>query len=274
MNLISHRNRIKIIKIHYENGGSVTFRKIRDIFLQHNRLSETAFKHLVVRSETIPTRIRLGRSTEKIAAVSHNIEEVTNFSTPRGFQHFGLSKKTTWRILLRDLPYKVHLLQEMKPPDHLHYRKLAQFNQEQNAGFSVKNIFQTLFTCQGRSTSKISSFGRYVVWRRDGTVDRSDHQGERVILFMLDLKICRLSVSGKRPGGSETIWTLLIQKYHQIGSFLMREVRQIIMGCHSLKSFFIGLNKLVSRGKFRGTKSMKLSIKPQNGHATISELSQ
>lgn len=47
--MIFIENRIKIIKILYESGGSVkvTFRKIRDIFGQYNRPFEIAIKNLV-----------------------------------------------------------------------------------------------------------------------------------------------------------------------------------------------------------------------------------
>ncbi|CAK1588653.1 unnamed protein product [Parnassius mnemosyne] len=154
MNSISLENRIKIIKIHYENGGSVkvTFRKIRDIFGQHNRPSETAIKNLVAKFESTgsvqnvptPTRVRPGRSTENIAAVCHSVEEDPNLSIPQRSQQLGLSKTTTWRILHKDLAlkhYKVQLVQELKLTDHLHRRRSAQFIQEQPAGFSESIIF-------------------------------------------------------------------------------------------------------------------------------------
>ncbi|CAK1596386.1 unnamed protein product [Parnassius mnemosyne] len=100
MNSILLENRIKIIKIHYENGGSVkvTFRKIPDIFGQHNRTSETAIKNLVAKFESTgsvqnaptPTRVRPGRSTENIAAVSHSVEEDPTLSIPRRSQQLGI----------------------------------------------------------------------------------------------------------------------------------------------------------------------------------------
>uniref|UniRef100_A0A2H1V016 SFRICE_007572 n=1 Tax=Spodoptera frugiperda TaxID=7108 RepID=A0A2H1V016_SPOFR len=120
MNSISLKNRIKIIKILYENGRSVkvTFRKICDIFGQHNRPSEIAIKNLVAKFESTgsvqnvptPTRVQPGRPTENIAAVSHSVEEDQKLSI------------TTWRIILRkDLalkPYKIQSVQKLKLTDH------------------------------------------------------------------------------------------------------------------------------------------------------------
>lgn len=66
-------------KIHYEYGGSdkVTFRKIRDIFGQHNCTFDTAIKNLSLNLSArsilnvpTPKRVRPGRSTQNIAAVS------------------------------------------------------------------------------------------------------------------------------------------------------------------------------------------------------------
>ena len=75
---------MKIIKIHYENGGSDTFLKVLDIFGRYNRPSQTAIKNLVVRLEStclihnIPTktRVRPGRST-KILIGSYFFENKT-----------------------------------------------------------------------------------------------------------------------------------------------------------------------------------------------------
>uniref|UniRef100_A0A2H1WA51 SFRICE_021049 n=1 Tax=Spodoptera frugiperda TaxID=7108 RepID=A0A2H1WA51_SPOFR len=141
MNSISLKNCIKIIQIHYENGRSVkvTFRKIRDIFGQHNRPSEIAIKNLVAKFESTgsvqnvptPTRVRPGRSTENIAAVSHSVEEDHKLSISRRLQQLGLSKSTTWRILRKYLalkPYKIQLVQELKLTDHSNRRRFAQNN--------------------------------------------------------------------------------------------------------------------------------------------------
>lgn len=154
MSSISIENRIKIIETFYENGRCVktTFRKIRDIFGRHNRPSESAIKNLVdkfkstgsVQNIPTTTRTRSGRSPENIAAVSESVEEDPNLSIPRRSQHLGLSTMTTWRILRKDLalkPYKVQLVQELKPADHSLRRQFANFIAEQGTGFSEKIIF-------------------------------------------------------------------------------------------------------------------------------------
>ena len=54
MSSIAIENCIKIIKIYYENGGSVktTYRKISDIFGRYNRPCETVIKNLVDKFES------------------------------------------------------------------------------------------------------------------------------------------------------------------------------------------------------------------------------
>ncbi|CAH0550852.1 unnamed protein product [Brassicogethes aeneus] len=128
---ISIENRIKNIETYNENGRCVktTYRKIRDMFGRHGRPSENAIKNLVDKfkstgsTNNIPTpiRVRPGRSAENIAAVSESVEQDPNLSIPRRSQQLGLSTMTTWRILRKDLslkPYKVQLVQELKPADH------------------------------------------------------------------------------------------------------------------------------------------------------------
>uniref|UniRef100_A0A2H1WPX1 SFRICE_035473 n=1 Tax=Spodoptera frugiperda TaxID=7108 RepID=A0A2H1WPX1_SPOFR len=122
-----------------EYSQAVTFRKIRDIFGQHNRPSEIAIKNLVAKFEPTgsvqnvptPTRVRPGRSTENITAVSHSVEEDQKLSISRRSQQLGLSKSTAMRILRKDLalkPYKIQLVQELMLTDHSNRRKFAQNN--------------------------------------------------------------------------------------------------------------------------------------------------
>lgn len=63
-------------------------------------------------------------------AVAASIRDNPNLSIPRRSQQLNLSQTTTWRILRKDLglqPYKIQLIQEIKPADHHQRRLFADF---------------------------------------------------------------------------------------------------------------------------------------------------
>ena len=67
-----------------------------------------------------PVHHRFARYAENIAIVSESVAEDPNVSIPRRPQELGLSYGTLWRILHLDLhlyPYKVQLMQQLKPAD-------------------------------------------------------------------------------------------------------------------------------------------------------------
>ena len=64
---------------------------------------------------------RFNPSAENIAIVSESDAEGPNVTIPRHYQELGLSYETLRRILHLDLrlhPYKVQLMQQLKPDDH------------------------------------------------------------------------------------------------------------------------------------------------------------
>ncbi|KAM8702697.1 hypothetical protein ACLKA7_000827 [Drosophila subpalustris] len=70
-----------------------------------------------------PTRVRTRplRSTENIAAVAENVREQPSTSTRHRSQQLDISRTSLIRILHKDLamkPYKVQLVQQLKPIDH------------------------------------------------------------------------------------------------------------------------------------------------------------
>lgn len=136
--------RLQIVKIYYKNNESAieTYRKLIPIFGQFNRPSTRAISGIVKRFEQNlslhdvkpPTRARTARSEENIAAVSASVDEDPNLSIPRRAQQLNLSQTTTWRILRKDLglhPYKIQLVQELKPQDHGMRRTFADWALEQ-----------------------------------------------------------------------------------------------------------------------------------------------
>ena len=68
------------------------------------------------------------RTEESIAVVEASVEENGILSIRRRAQEVGLCPSTLWKILRKDLglvPYKIQLVQELKPHDH-HMR--SEFN--------------------------------------------------------------------------------------------------------------------------------------------------
>ena len=92
-------------------------------------------------------RLRNARSDENIAAVREIVSEDPNLSIPRRAQESGLFQTSTWRTLRKDLnlfSYKIQLLQELKPNDHLQRRQFTDWAQEQweiDPDFGKKTIF-------------------------------------------------------------------------------------------------------------------------------------
>ena len=82
MAFISIENRIKIIKIYYENGWCVKsiFRKIRDIFGRHDQPSEHAIKNLVEKC----------RSTGSVHKIPITIRALTYYFWPVNGRSFTL----------------------------------------------------------------------------------------------------------------------------------------------------------------------------------------
>ena len=136
--------RVKVVEAYYENGRSNKneFRALRELFGQHNRPTESAigkivrkFKHTgsVADVET-PSRARLPRSDENIAAVRESVAEHPDTSIRHRAQELNLSRTSLQRILTNDLSlyaYKVQLTQELKPDEHLKRRAFVNWVHKQ-----------------------------------------------------------------------------------------------------------------------------------------------
>ena len=118
------------------------FRARRQIYSQHHRPTEGTIRRIVKKFETTglvvdqptPVRRRNARSDENIVAVRECVSEDSNVSIPRRAQELRLSHNSTWRILRKDLglfPYKIQLIQKLKPNDHFQRRQFADWAQEQ-----------------------------------------------------------------------------------------------------------------------------------------------
>ena len=136
--------RYRIVKTYFENNSSIreTHRSLRAFYGRHNRPSERAIRRTVdrfrttysLRDDVQATRTRNVRTPETIAAVNESVEEDPNLSILRRAQVLGLCPSTTWKILRRDIglhPYKIQLVQELKPRDHHMRRCFADWAQEQ-----------------------------------------------------------------------------------------------------------------------------------------------
>ena len=146
MNRLTLEQRYQIIKIYFEIQSSIraTYRRLRDFYGAHNRPSEQTIRRTVDRFRTTYslhdaitlTRRRNVRTEENIAAVNESVEEDPNVSIRRRSQELGLCPSTTWKILRKDLglhPYKIQLVQELKPRDHDMRRSFADWALEQLA---------------------------------------------------------------------------------------------------------------------------------------------
>lgn len=123
--------RLQIIKIYYQNYGSVTatLRKLTPIFGRHSCPNKSTIQKLVNKFEStfslhdvvVTARQRNARSEENIDMVRQSVAGDPNVSIPRRCQQLQISKTTLWRILREDLnlrAYKIALTQELKPADH------------------------------------------------------------------------------------------------------------------------------------------------------------
>jgi len=146
MNRLTLEQRYEIIQIYFENQSSIraTYRRLRHLYGVHNRPSEQAIRRTVDRFRTTysledaitPVRRRNVRTEDNIAAVNESVEEDPNLSIRRRSQELGLCPSTTWKILRKDLglhPYKIQLVQELKPRDHYMRRSFADWALEQLA---------------------------------------------------------------------------------------------------------------------------------------------
>jgi len=93
------------------------------------------------------SRARPVRSIENIAAVAQSVFEQSSTSIRHRSQNLNISRTSLRRILNKDLgmkPYKVQLLQELKPHDHPMRFRFAQWNEQrlvENEHFYRKIIF-------------------------------------------------------------------------------------------------------------------------------------
>lgn len=151
------QQRVEIVRIYYQNSSSIrkTFRALRDNYGRNERPTELTIRRIVnkfeesgsVASRAVPVRQRNARSTENIAAVAQSVRENRTLSITRRSQELDLSYASTWRILRKDLglyPYKIQIVQELKPNDHLERRTFADWALEQletDPNFGQKIIF-------------------------------------------------------------------------------------------------------------------------------------
>lgn len=138
------QQRFEIIKLFYQNQCSYvnTERNLRRIHGRHYSVNRLTIRRIVDNFESefslhdkrVPVRQRNARTQENIDAVAASVRDNPNLSIPRRSQQLNLSQTTTWRILRKDLglhPYKIQLVQELKPLDHHKRRLFADFALEQ-----------------------------------------------------------------------------------------------------------------------------------------------
>ena len=132
-----------------------TLRALTPIFGRNNRPTLQAVRAIVNKFETkftlldvpVPTRCRIARSKEIIAAVSASDQNEPNQSIPRRSQELGIAQTTLWRIMRKYLglhAFKIKLAQELKPLDHLkrqNFSNWALAKLEENEEFHRKIIF-------------------------------------------------------------------------------------------------------------------------------------
>lgn len=85
---------------------------------------------------THPQRRRTVRTEEAIAAVERSVEEDPNQSIRHRAQELDMCPSTLWKILRKDLglrAYKIQLVQELKPHDHLARRSFGEWAQNKIA---------------------------------------------------------------------------------------------------------------------------------------------
>jgi len=121
----------EILKTYFQSGESSTqtVRNLREKFGRNERPSTQFVDQFVKRirqtgsllDKATRSRTHLVRSTENIAAVAQSVLEQPSTSTRHRSQNLNISRTSLRRILNKDLvmkPYKVQLVQELKPHDH------------------------------------------------------------------------------------------------------------------------------------------------------------
>lgn len=144
MNRLTPEQRFQIVEIYFQNQCSIknVYRALREFYGAHNRPSETTIKNVITKFRSTftlldakpPTRRRRVRTEENIAVVEASVEENDNLSIRRRAQQIGLCPSTLWKILRKDLglvPYKIQLVQELKPHDHRLRREFSDWSLNQ-----------------------------------------------------------------------------------------------------------------------------------------------
>ena len=132
MQRYTKEQRVIIVKTHYKYGESYveTARKVRGIFGRQNEPNKSTVQRLIKKFEETgsimdsksPMRHRVGRSLDNIATVSEKVAESPEVSIRHRSQQLDIPRSTMQRILTKNLhlhAYKIQLMQELKPTDHL-----------------------------------------------------------------------------------------------------------------------------------------------------------
>lgn len=149
--------RWEILRLYFENHGNVAecVRKLRTEFGRKEAPSAPYVRYFVkkVRETGLlidkPTREnpKPVRTPENIAAVAESVRDAPGTSVHRRSQQLNISKTSLRRILRKDLgmtPYKVQLVQQLKPTDHAMRFRFATWawnRLEEDADFGQKIIF-------------------------------------------------------------------------------------------------------------------------------------
>ena len=94
-----------------------------------------------------PMRHRVSWSLDNIATVSESVAESPEISIRHRSQQLDIPRSIMQRILTKDLhlhAYKIQLMQELKPTDHLQRQEFVNWmleNQGMDENFSMKLIF-------------------------------------------------------------------------------------------------------------------------------------
>ncbi|CAH1988625.1 unnamed protein product [Acanthoscelides obtectus] len=157
MNRLTKEQRLQIIELYYQSSCSVkrVHRALLPIYRQFGRPTEGAIRKLVTKFRTQftlldikpPTRRRRVRTEESIAAVSASVSDDREMSIRPRSQQLGLCYSTTWKILRQHLgvkPYKIQLVQELKPhdlPQRFQFGEWALAKLEEDPHFYRKIVF-------------------------------------------------------------------------------------------------------------------------------------
>ena len=133
----------EILKTYFQNGESSTetARKMRAKFGKNKAPSRQFVDKFVKRvresgslmDKATRSRARPVRSIENIAAVAESVRDNPSTSTRHRSQELNISRTSLQRILTKDLgltPYKIQLVQELKPNDHPMRFQFAQWAEE------------------------------------------------------------------------------------------------------------------------------------------------